>query len=723
MASAIILITLSFPLLWFALRPAVVVRDAVEQISRGIEPKSQDAASTSRLSDLSQRSDASPAKIAPGLLRVQVWDGSELAVDAKILLSSFPDIPRWYRRDNQRFVRSFLGPRAYEPYCDLCTNIVATTDTRGEAYIRAPGHGGAVMARSNREGAAGVSFTRWPEAPGPIVLRLKAKRSVVFTFVDAASGASVVARGACYQKVAAYPVLEEAERYRKVEEFEGVESQCVALYDGDTVSIEVEADGYESCVYDHVMSPAEPTRLVKLTPYTGIRGHILDSVGNPIRGALILATPRHRGGCIVHTRADGGFQVAPFAGSTTILASCSPLYEQAKVEVADGSSGTVDIRLKFASVRCIRGRLLTAEGMPAVGARVQLWREGASDLGPKFSPRLGDPFSSTLASVDGQFDFPSVAFGTYSVDAFAPEPARSSARSEVVPVRHHLLSGIVVSQETVPPYLEVRLAAIGEIEVSISEDRLGSLVDKMPQESLPSVILEPLDDRGVRQFRVGSLELFAGRRGCFIGVPIGSYSLRSYPPAMAWRVDVQSDRTTSIEVGSSSDVLRCVVRRDGLPVSGCRVCVVADDGPMVVLRVTDTEGAFSLPAEFAGVNLVCRLQDRSQAIAFARIFAESGSRLRVDWPSSRLGVHLAHEYPASLFLRVYVEHSLGLHISSLLGPAMTMVASKSLEDRSPLVMDGLAEGQYRVQLEDSEGRVVASATAFVDGARGGLVTL
>ena len=424
---------------------------------------------------------------------------------------------------------------------------------------------------------------------------------------------------------------------------------------------------------------------VELELSASIGGVVVDQDGAPVREARVRFANRQLqdfGDDV--TDAEGRFAVRMLSGGGTYVATVSagdapgiaysPARPFPEVPVLDADSHVEGVRLEIRrSILSIAGTVATANGEPAVDARVVAQRVAASAL--RYPP--GRALPTAVVDIDGRFVIRELPPGDYALEARGVDGATASA--ETVPAG---TSGV-----------RLELVAVARIA--------GTLVGFG---SLP-VVKAHAAGGDVRSYP-GSV---AGDRFSVDGLPPGRYvvSATSASEGAAAEVEVRAGAVVSVELashGTATIVGRAVDLATGAPVAGLRCHVVprvgelwsaTDWGGDLGSFATGADGSFAVDAAPAGavyVQCVRSVPDCSGAGRSLDLVA--GQRSDVE-------LAVVHRDPAR---RLKGFASMG----AVLHPYATVPRLLLVQPGGPAGQAGLVPGDVIVQVDGIATRDLAN---------------
>ncbi|MDK2971971.1 MAG: hypothetical protein PWP23_1726 [Candidatus Sumerlaeota bacterium] len=192
-----------------------------------------------------------------------------------------------------------------------------------------------------------------------------------------------------------------------------------------------------------------------------LRGRTVDAAGTPVPNAGVGLRGRQTATAI--SDGEGGFEIAVPPGTDAVLTAMTPgLYGDAMVPVpAEGAVPELTIVMRETGI--VGGTVLDADGKPAEGLFVQLWKNFA---GGRTSSAVGTP-SPVKTAKDGTFRFQDVPPGEVRVRVTRE---RSSMTDLNLPVSLELEPGGIRDD------LIVRLRAAGRRIDGVVSDTEGALL-------------------------------------------------------------------------------------------------------------------------------------------------------------------------------------------------------------------------------------------------------
>jgi len=354
----------------------------------------------------------------------------------------------------------------------------------------------------------------------------------------------------------------------------GQYSICLPL---DAPTLRIDADGYGS-LEERIgwgngaqTMTGEQRRDFSLVPEAVLAGKVVDSKGQPVAGARIIARPalaegrRHIATGWADSTGDGTFRIAGLAPAQfELVASADGLASAAPVAVvARAASTSTEIRLVLASVARVRGEVVKG-GAPVAGATV------VASTASKLESR------KSVSQADGTFVLDGVPMGTV---AFTAAPY----------------------QVTAPKLVTIDRADVDHVKLEVTAStKIHGHVTRAGQPIAGAQV--STDD--------GGYQATADATGAYTldGLPTGTVMLNGWATrekafSLAKRVVLAAgdDQQVDLELDGSGEIQGVVVDEGGHPVAGTYVEFhLANGGNDACEGMTDTEGKFDCPMLIGG---------------------------------------------------------------------------------------------------------------------------
>jgi len=238
------------------------------------------------------------------------------------------------------------------------------------------------------------------------------------------------------------------------------------LLPGKSIDVEVKAAGFAGHQVQGVEPPGEEPLLVVLEPAAQLAGRVVDEAGSPIENARVIARGSTGPGAFggfgsALSGEDGGFTIEDLTpGKITLIAQASgyQALERDLGEVAGGEQRR-DLRLQLARGATLTGRVVGADGLPLVGARVSVQDSAPGVL--RFTTRAAP------TDADGRFTLEGLPPGRTSFSASHEDHLRTVRDLDVRPGDNRLdfrlerglsIAGRVID-ESGSPVLGARVSA------------------------------------------------------------------------------------------------------------------------------------------------------------------------------------------------------------------------------------------------------------------------
>ncbi len=196
------------------------------------------------------------------------------------------------------------------------------------------------------------------------------------------------------------------------------------LLPGQPVTLIVSKQGYGSEVVTSLRPPTEEPLAIVLEAAGRIKGKVVDTRDNPIRGARVMARPDHRAMTPAmmmrqrgrstwdSTGADGSFLIEDVQpGTQQVTVDADGYQQQVRTGIEVAAGGELELELVLDAGAVVEGTVTTADGEPVIQAMINV------------SEPLEGFSGGNLISASGQTD----AEGRYRVDGAPTGPATISA--------------------------------------------------------------------------------------------------------------------------------------------------------------------------------------------------------------------------------------------------------------------------------------------------------
>jgi len=220
------------------------------------------------------------------------------------------------------------------------------------------------------------------------------------------------------------------------------------LRPGEALTLRVERRGFPPAIVSGVAVPRLRPLAIELARARILRGRVVDSEGDPVAGASVvaLALPPSLSNPASAARlpelgrpvgqatagADGGFTLRDLApGRLRLVANARGFLPASDGEIEvpeEGESDALELTLRRGAV--VEGRVLTARGDPAPGARVRVVDNGDRSFG-------AEP-PATAADEDGRYRLAGVAPGARALRAERDDAPPATASLAVGSGANHL---------------------------------------------------------------------------------------------------------------------------------------------------------------------------------------------------------------------------------------------------------------------------------------------